>query len=345
VVGKGQTTASSPSEPEAIAPDRRRPLLPFRPSRWEGLLLALLAVSIVANAAASPYYLGVQNLVNLFQLSIEKVIVALMMTLIIINGEIDLSVASVMGLAACLMAWLFQMGVPVAAGVLAGLAAGCLAGAINGFFITYVGLPSLVVTLAGLIGYRGVAEIFLEDRSIRKFPAWFNAMGQQPAVGPFTVSLLIFLVLFAVVAVVLHGSVLGRLIYVMGNGIEVARYSGVRVKQIKMLLFIASGFVAALAGILYAARLGSVRGDIAQGFELSIVTIVLLGGISIFGGSGSILGVGLSILLILNLQNGMGLANITGDVQTSVIGSLLILSVLAPNTLSSVVTRYKGREK
>lgn len=317
----------------------------MRTSRWEGLLLALLAVSIVANAAASPYYLGVENLINLFQLSIEKVTVALMMTLIIINGEIDLSVASVMGLAACLMAWLFHMGVPITVGIAAGVAAGCLAGAINGFFITYVGLPSLVVTLAGLIGYRGVAEIFLEDRSIRNLPTWFNAMGQQPIAGPFTVSLLIFFVLFAVVAIVLHGSALGRLIYVMGNGIEVARYSGVRVNRIKMLLFVASGFVSAFAGILYAARLGSVRGDIAQGFELSIVTIVLLGGVSIFGGSGSMLGVGLSILLILNLQNGMGLANITGDVQTSVIGALLILSVLAPNILGSIANWYKGREK
>jgi len=316
----------------------------WRTSRWEGLLLALLAVSIVANVAASPYYLGVQNLINLFQLSIEKVIVALTMTLVIINGEIDLSVASVMGLSACLMAWLFQMGVPIAVGIMAALAVGCLAGAINGFFITYVGLPSLVVTLAGLIGYRGIAEIFLEDRSIRNFPDWFNAIGQHPIVGPFTASLLIFFVLFVVVAVVLHGSALGRLIYVMGNGIEVARYSGVRVRRIKILLFAASGSVAALAGILYAARLGSVRGDIAQGFELNVVTIVLLGGVSVFGGSGGILGVGLSILLILNLQNGMGLANITGDVQTSVIGALLILSVLVPNILRSIVSRYKGRE-
>ena len=130
----------------------------------------------------------------------------------------------------------------------------------------------------------------------------------------------------------------------LGNGVEAARYSGVKVKQVKMALFGVSGFVAALAGLLYAARLGSVRGDMAFGFELDIITIVLLGGVSIFGGSGSLLGVGLSIFLILNLRNGMGLANITGNTQTSVIGALLIFSVLAPNVVQLTLKRWKGRE-
>jgi len=144
--------------------------------------------------------------------------------------------------------------------------------------------------------------------------------------------------------VVLHGSVLGRLVYVMGNNLQAARYSGVRVKRVKLLLFVASGTIAALAGLLYAARLGSVRGDMAQGFELDVITIVLLGGVSIFGGSGNLAGVGLSILVILNLRNGMGLADITGNTQTSVIGSLLILSVLAPNMAQIIHTKWKGRE-
>ena len=130
----------------------------------------------------------------------------------------------------------------------------------------------------------------------------------------------------------------------IGNNAQAARYSGVRVKLVKMALLAASGTVAALAGILYAARLGSVRGDMATGFELDIITIVLLGGVSIFGGSGTIVGVGLSILVILNLRNGMGLASITGNTQTSVIGALLILSVLAPNIAQTVKLKFKGRE-
>ncbi len=311
---------------------------------WEGLLLAILLAIVAVNISYSPYYLGVENIVNLFQLSIEKIIVALVMTLIIINGEIDLSVASIMGLAACVMAWLFQMGVPLPLGLLVAVAVGGLCGAFNGFWVAYVGLPSLAVTLAGLIGFRGAARILLEDRAIGGYPLWFNALGQQPLLGPLTFSIIVFIVLLVVVAITLHGSALGRYIYVMGNGVEAARYSGVNVKRVKLLLFTASGVVSAIAGLLYAARLGSVRGDMAFGFELDIITIVLLGGVSIFGGSGSLLGVGLSIFLILNLRNGMGLANITGNTQTSVIGALLILSVLAPNLVQLTLKRLKGRE-
>jgi rhamnose transport system permease protein len=311
---------------------------------WDALLLVLLALILAVNVSASPFFLGVGNLVNLFQLSIEKVIVALAMTLIIINGEIDLSVASIMGLSACVLAWLFQMGAPVPVAILAGLGAGAVAGAFNGFWTAYVGLPSLAVTLAGLIGFRGIARILLKDRAIGGFPEWFNTLGQQPVLGPLTLSLIIFVVLFAVFAVVLHASALGRLIYVIGNNAQAARYSGVNVRRVKMTLFIISGLIAALAGLLYAARLGSVRGDMAEGFELDIITIVLLGGVSIFGGSGNLLGVGLSILIILNLRNGMGLANITGNTQTSVIGGLLILSVLVPNLSEMVLSKWKGRK-
>ena len=311
---------------------------------WEGLLLALLVVIVAVNIGYSPYFLGVDNIVNLFQLSIEKIIVALIMTLIIISGEIDLSVASVMGLAACVLAWLFQMGVPMPLALLAALASGIVCGLFNGFWIAYVGLPSLAVTLAGLIGYRGVARILVEDRSIGNYPEWFNTLGQQELIGPLTLSIIIFILLFIFVAIVLHRSGLGRLIYVIGNSPDAARYSGVRVRRVKMALFVASGFVAALAGLLYAARLGSVRGDMAQGFELDVITMVLLGGVSIFGGSGNFLGVGLSILVILSLRNGMGLANITGNTQTSVIGALLILSVLLPNMAQLIRNKWKGSE-
>ncbi len=312
--------------------------------RWETLLLAMLVVIAGLNIAYSPFYLGVGNIVNLFQLSIEKIIVALIMTLIIICGEIDLSVASVMGLASCVTAWLFQMGWPMPWALVAALAVGGVAGLINGFWTAYVGLPSLAVTLAGLIGYRGVARILVEDRAIGGYPLWFNNLGQQPQFGPLTISIVIFLAMFAIMAVVLHRSALGRLVYVMGNNLQAARYSGVRVRRVKLLLFVASSMIAALAGLLYAARLGSVRGDMAQGFELDVITMVLLGGVSIFGGSGNLLGVGLSILVILNLRNGMGLADITGNTQTSVIGALLILSVLVPNMARMIHTRWKGRE-
>ena len=311
---------------------------------WEGLLLAILVVVVAMNVMRSPYYLGIDNVVNLFQLSIEKIIVALTLTMIIVSGEIDLSVASIMGLAAVLLGCLFKAGIPMPAAILIALLSGLAAGLFNGFWVAQAGLPSLAVTLAGLIGYRGLARVFIQDHSIGGFPVWFNTIGQQRTVGPLTISIMIFFILFVIVAVTLHGSGLGRLVYAIGNNTQAARYAGVRVKLIKLCLFGASGLVAALAGILYGARLGSVRGDIATGFELDIITMVLLGGVSIFGGSGNIIGVGLSILVILNLRNGMGLANITGDTQTSVVGALLILSVLVPNLMHTLITKWKERK-
>lgn len=305
-----------------------------RLKRWEGLLLALLGIVVIINILLSPFYLRVTNQINLFQLSIEKIIIALVMTLIIINAEIDLSVASVMGLAACVLAYLHEQGAPVQVAILVGLLAGALCGAFNGFWIAYVRLPSLAVTLAGLVGYRGAARILLEDRSIGNFPDWFDALGQQPLIGPLPLSLIIFFILFVIALIVLQYAAFGRYIYVIGNSREVARYSGVKVQRVKMALFIVSGMIAALAGLLLAARLGAVRGNTAEGFELDIITMVLLGGVSIFGGSGTLFGVGLAILLILNLRNGMSLVNITGNTQTGVIGALLILSVLIPNWAS-----------
>jgi rhamnose transport system permease protein len=241
-----------------------------------------------------------------------------------------------MGLSACTLAWLYSQEVPMPVALLAGLLVGVLGGAFNAFWIAKVGLPSLVVTLAMLIGFRGLARVLLEDRSIGDFPQWFDALGQQPLIGPFPLALILFGLLLVISIIILQYSGFGRYTYVIGNNQQVARYSGVRVQRVKTLLFIASGTISALAGLLLAARLGAVRGDLAAGFELDIITMVLLGGVSIFGGSGSLYGVLLSILIVLNLRNGMSLANITGHIQTGVIGILLILSVLVPNVTQNI---------
>jgi rhamnose transport system permease protein len=217
---------------------------------WEGFLLVILVVIIIANSLLEPAYLSIQNQINLFILSIEKIIVVFIITFIIINAEIDLSVASMMGLAACTLAWLYDRGTPVPAALAIGILVGVLGGAFNGFWIARVGLPSLVVTLAMLIGYRGLARVLLEDRSIGNFPDWFDTLGQQALVGPFPMALIIFFVLLVLAVVILQYSGFGRYVYVIGNNRDVARYSGVRVKRVKMTLFIASGAIAALAGFV-----------------------------------------------------------------------------------------------
>ena len=311
---------------------------------WEGFLAFLLVCVVGLNIYNSESFLSAGNLINLFMLSIEKVIVVLIMAFIIMNAEIDLSVASMMGLSACALGWMVQQGVPMSAALVLSLAIGVLGGVFNGFWITVVGLPSLVVTLAMLIGFRGLARVIVEDRSIKAFPEWFENLGQQPLIGPFPFALILFFVLLVIAVIVLSYSGFGRKVRIIGISQDVARYSGIDVARVKMLLFATSGFLSAVAGVLFAARLGTVRGDMGLGFELDIITIVLLGGVSIFGGTGSMFGVILSIFIVLCLRNGMALSNITGHIQTGVIGIILILSAMIPNIRNSLsrITSKRG---
>ncbi|MGH2614213.1 MAG: ABC transporter permease [Thermomicrobiales bacterium] len=311
---------------------------------WEGLLLVLLFVVLAFNITRVSNFLTVTNQINLFQLGIEKAIVILAMTFVIISGEIDLSVASMMGLSAAVAASLFESGVAMPIAILAALAVGASFGLINGYFVAVVGLSSLAVTLAGYVGFRGLARLLVQDRSVGDFPDWFTRLGQQGIVGPLTLSILIFAILAVIATITLHFSGFGRLTYVIGNSAQVARFSGVSVARTKMAIFTISGFIAALAGVLMAARLGAVRASTAEGFELDIITVVLLGGVSIFGGVGSMIGVLLSTYLVLNLRNGLVIAGVTGNTQTGIIGLLLILSVLVPNLAARVRERLRRRQ-
>ena len=311
---------------------------------WEGFLAIILLVVVIVNSLLSESFLSIENQINLFVLSIEKVIIVLIMAKIIINAEIDLSVASMMGLSACALGWFVESGMSMPMALIGSITIGAIGGAFNGFWITVVKLPSLVVTLAMLIGFRGIARVLIGDRSIKMFPQWFEDLGQQPLFWNIPFSVMIFMALLICVVIILEYTGFGRHIYTIGINQNVALYSGINVARVKMLLFIFSGIISALAGILYAARLGTVRGDMGLGFELDIITIVLLGGVSIFGGSGSIYGVILSILIVLYLRNGMSLSNITGHLQTGVIGVLLILSVLIPNVLENMKKYLKFRK-
>jgi len=271
--------------------------------------------------------------------------VVLVMAFVIINGEIDLSVASMMGLAAAIVAVLYENGAPMPLAILAALGVGAGFGLMNGFFVAKVGITSLAVTLAGYVGFRGLARMLVEDNSVGDFPEWFSRLGQQGLIGPVTLSILIYVALAVIAALVLNRTGFGRTTYVVGNSAKVARFSGVSVERNKIILFTASGLISALAGILYAARLGAVRSSTAEGFELDIITVVLLGGVSIFGGVGTMLGVLLSTYLVLNLRNGLVIAGVTGNTQTGIIGLLLILSVLVPNVAGAVRDRLRRRSE
>ena len=312
--------------------------------RWEvGLVLALMAV-IVFGVNASSQFLTSSNLFY-GSLSIGEVaIMTLPLTLIIVTGEIDLSVASILGMSSALLGDLVTRGWSVPAAIAAVLVVGAAAGFLNGFLVTRVGLPSLAVTIGTLTLYRGIAVIILGPSTISDFPAKYTKIGVTPLPhtgGYLSYSVGIFIVLAIVFAIVLHATPFGRSLFVMGANEEAARFAGIRVKRTKLLLFVLSGVVCALAGILYTFRLSTAVQDNGLGLELNVVTIVLLGGISIFGGRGTIVGVVLAIAVFAGLQNALFLTDFEQRAMGVVTGTLLLLSVLIPNGSDFV---RRGRE-
>ncbi len=287
---------------------------------WDILLVALLIAILVLGSLQSPYFLNATSFSLIFSNFSEKSIMVLAMMLIIIVGEIDLSVASVLGLSSAILGFLFAAGWPLWPAMLVALASGGLAGLVNGLLVTRVGLPSLVVTLGTLALFRGAAYVVLGDRGISNYPDAFTQFGYGSIPGtliPWT--FLVFAVLAVVVAVVLHGTWVGRQLFATGNNQDAARFAGIPVARIKLLLFVVSGLVAALAGIIFTARFSSSRADNAVGFELDVITVVLLGGVNIFGGRGSLLGVLLALCTVGALR-----------------GLLLIVSTLGPNLVRRV---------
>ena len=305
---------------------------------WEWLLVALIIVVVMANSRLSPYFLDARNLSRTSSDFMELGLMMLPMVFIIITtGSVDLSVASNLGMCASFMGVLFMQGVNIWVAALAALALGSLAGFLNGTLVARLKLPPLVVTLGTYAFYRGVAYVLLGDQAARDYPAAFAYIGQGKLPGtliPFSVAL--FVVMAVIFGVVLHKTTFGRYAFSTGNNENATLYSGVPVARVKIILFTISGFMAALAGLVLAARFGSTRPDIGTGLELSVITAAVLGGVDINGGIGTMGGAVLSLLLIGLMRFGMGLLNIQGQVQGMVIGLLLILSILIPNIVRSL---------
>jgi rhamnose transport system permease protein len=300
--------------------------------RWETLLLVLLGGTIAYGAAASPYFLQQTNLFYICLNVGEVAIMALPLTLIVVAGEIDLSVASILGLTGVLMAELFKHGWPIWPAMIMAVVLGAFLGAINGFLVTRVGLPSLAVTIGTLTLYRGIAQGVLPTDTIGGFPSNLANIGVVPIPGthiPYSIAF--FGVLAIVFAVVLHATPLGRAIFAIGSSQEAAFFAGIRVKRIKFWLFVLSGTLSGFAGVLWSLRFASARYDAGVGIELFVVTVVLLGGISIFGGRGTIAGVVVAVAVLGCLQTALTADRIPAQDQNIVVGGLLLASVIVPN--------------
>jgi rhamnose transport system permease protein len=311
---------------------------------WE-TFLAVMALGLFAYAI-----FFVPNFASAFNLSqaaagvSEKALLALPLVLLIIAREIDLSVASILALASVVLGVLVRAEVPLPLAIPLVLAAGALAGAFNGLLVTRLDLPSLVVTLGTLAMFRGVGYIILGADSVNQFPDVLTDLGIENVGGtiiPWT--LVPFLVLAPIFAIVLQHTPTGRRIYAIGGNPDAALYAGVQSRRLRFRLFVVSGIVCAIAGIVFTARLANARANNALGFELDVITVALLGGISVFGGRGKLTGVLWALFLIATLRNVLGLLQVGGDAQGIAIGGLLIGSLLISNAAEQLLDRGRGR--
>jgi len=304
---------------------------------WERVLLALLVLLLAGFGWAQPGFMSVDALADsTFNFS-EKGILALALALLIVTGEIDLSIAAILALGSLAMGYAMQAGAGPLGMALAAFATGGVAGAVNGVLVTHYKLPSIVVTIGTLSLYRGLAMVALGDKAISGYPEVFSTLGNSylgEVIGlrwlTLPIEFAILLVAAVAVGITLHRTVLGRRLYAIGANPVAARFSGIQADRYRLALFVFAGLMAALAAILLTGRIGSTRPNIAMGWELDAITMVILGGVAIEGGRGSIVGTMLAVLLLGLFTFAMGMANVTGIVMSMVIGALLIVSMVLP---------------
>lgn len=323
----------------AAIPNRLRSPIFRVVNSWEFLLLGVGILIFFFNTQASPYFLDPWNLSDATFNFTEKAMIAFAMALVIISGEIDLSVASTIALVSTCMGAAVQWGFDTPALVAVALGVGALCGAFNGFLVAGLGLPSIVVTIGTLSLFRGIAYIVLGDQAYSGYPASFAYFGQGYVWWVITFEMVLFVVLAILFYVLLHRTSFGRGVIAIGNNPTAALFAGIRVARIKFLLFVLTGIMSAIAAVCLTSRLGSTRPSIAVGWELEIVTMVVLGGVNILGGSGTIPGVAIAAIIMGMVTFGLGLLNVPGIVMSIFIG-LLLISVIA---LPIIIRRTQQR--
>lgn len=317
-------------------PDRLTSPLSRALKSWEALLLLVAILIFIANSLASPYFLDPWNLSDASFNFTEKAMIAFAMALLIISGEIDLSVGSIIALASTVMGLAMSAGAGTPVLVLLGLGTGLACGAFNGLLVARFGLPSIVVTIGTMSLFRGISYIVLGDGAFTGYPPGFAWFGQGYVFWVITVELVIFALAAVIFWILLHRTSFGRVTYAIGNNPVAARFSGIRVGRVKFILFLLTGLMSGLAAICLTSRLGSTRPSIAAGFELEVVTIVVLGGVSILGGSGSIAGVVIAAVVLGLVTFGLGLLNVPGIVMSIIVGCLLIGVIALPRLYAMI---------
>ena len=315
---------------ERFLPDRLHSAMQRRLKSWETLLLAVAVAIFIFNSFASPYFLNAWNLSDATFNFTEKAMIAFAMALLIIAGEIDLSVASIIALASTAMGAAVQAGAGTPVLIIVGISTGLICGAFNGVLVTRWGLPSIVVTIGTMSLFRGISYIVLGDQAYRGYPSEFSFFGQGYVWWVISFEFVLFAIIALIYGVILHQTNFGRAVYAIGNNPTGALFSGIRVQRVKFILFLMTGLMSGIAAICLTSRLGSTRPSIAFGWELEVVTMVVLGGVNILGGSGSIPGVIIAAFVMGLVTFGLGLLNVPGIVMSIVIGMLLIGVIALP---------------
>jgi rhamnose transport system permease protein len=299
--------------------------------QWEWLLVLLFIIMNIVNTFLTPYYLDPKRLLDATMTFLDKAFIVFPMVFVLILADIDISVASTVALSAVVMAVTYNLGVPMILAMLICLAVGMLCGLVNGLLIVkFKELSAVIVTLSTMIIYRGIAYIILEDQASGKFPPWYNFLGWG-YVGGIPFILIVFAVFAVIFGLLLHKTTFGRRVYAMGNNITASRFSGIQVDKIKIIVFTLTGLMAAVTALFLTSRMGSTRPNVASGYELDVIAMAVLGGVSSSGGKGRMLGAIISVFLIGFLRYGLGLKNVPAQALLIIIGLLLIFAVMIPN--------------
>lgn len=311
--------------------------------KWEWLLAILFIGINIMNANLSPYYLSASGLFNATNSFLEKAFIALPMAFVLVLGDIDISVGSTACLSAVMLAYCYNLGIPMGVCILICLATGTICGMINGLILThFTELAPMIVTLGTQILYRGIAEAMLGDEARGGLSSvkWFSNLFWGK-IGIVPIMLVIFIICAVAFGFVLHKTCFGRRLYAIGSNKLAAEYAGIKVQKIRMIVFTLTGTFAAVTAIFLAARMGSTRSDIATGYEMEAIAMAVLGGFSTDGGKGNYPGLILAIFVVGMLRYGLGLINFPSQFMLVVIGALLIVTVMLPNILGQLKARKK----
>jgi len=308
---------------------------PFLPA------VVVFLVAMVWGTLASPFFLDIPVLLLHSGRYMEIGLLALAMTLVIIHGDIDLSVASNLAFSAAMLGLVYESGASIAVASVAAIAVGTTLGLFNGFLVTVVGLPSLVVTLGTLALYRGMAQIALGDQAVTGYPDGFVGADQNLVFELIPLPLTVFIVMAVLIGFLAHRTTFGFVSLMLGKNQVATMFSGLQPKMNRLIAFALSGAMAGFAAVLITARLGSTRSNLALGFELLVVTIVVLGGTDIFGGKGTIGGTVLALFAVIAVREALAIQNVNGQIQDAVIGLILVLTIAVPVAVSRLFGRVK----